>query len=78
MDLSTFALPTALTVTVAPTVGTGTEMFPAVPLGALTCRENAPDVGDWAQRTAIVPNGVGTLPSAHVSEPGCGWTSHAR
>jgi hypothetical protein len=36
MDLSTFALLTAVMVTVAPTAGTGTEMFPAVPLGALT------------------------------------------
>ena len=49
-------------------------MVPVVPEGAVTCMLNSPVPFCPAQSTAMLPCGVGTLPSAQLRSPGCGWT----
>src|SRR5450756_260820 len=49
-------------------------MVPVVPGGAVTCMLNWSAPPSPAQSTAMLPCGVGTLPSAQLRSPGCGCT----
>ena len=51
----------------------GTAMVPLVPSGAVTSISNSPPLA-LPHLTVSGPCGVGTCPSAQLSDPGCGWT----